>query len=207
MKRYIMKGLRILYIYAMVVLIFVVFLYPVIGLTKDNFNNWLPVYSFICFLFLFFFQYIELKELALKEKKPAYELDPYPLKGLVYGRVGVVPIIVITAVFTIITFDNPVTERFKHLGVNTFLGPLYFFIRLFEEAIPSYFGAILFIPVMTALGYLAGYYGINLNIREKIFGKKPVQEKGFTKSPWNPTLNENKPKKKKKKKKNVNKVQ
>ena len=51
MKRYIMKGLRILYIYAMVVLIFVVFLYPVIGLTKDNFNNWLPVYSFICFLF------------------------------------------------------------------------------------------------------------------------------------------------------------
>ncbi|NMA35061.1 MAG: hypothetical protein GX940_11030 [Clostridiaceae bacterium] len=206
MKRYIMKGLKILYAYAMAVLVFVVFLYPFMGITKEAFNTWLPFYSILTFLFLFTAVYFELKELAINEKKPHSEVAPYPLKGLVYGLVSVIPVTVITAVFSFIRFEDPIVDRLRHLGVNTFLGPLYFFIRWFNEAILSYFGAILLIPVIAAFGYLVGYYGINLSIREKLAGKKPVQEKGFTKSPWNPTLNEKKPPKKKKKK-NVNKGQ
>jgi hypothetical protein len=51
------------------------------------------------------------------------------------------------------------------------------------------------------LGYLAGYYG--LDIFRKIFRKKnEVQERAFTKSPWNPTNSAKKSSGKKKKKTN-----
>jgi hypothetical protein len=204
MKRYIMKGLRVTYVYCMVLVIFAVFIYPFMGITGDYFGILLPYYCILMFILLFFFMYVDFRELARKEKKPAYNLSPYPLKGLVYGLIGIIPIEAVTAVFTYIRFEDPFVERIKHLGINAFLGPLWFIIKWFNEAVPAYFGVILLVPVMSALGYLAGYYDIN--VREKIFGKKPVQEKGFTKSPWNPSLNENKPaRKKKKKKKKANK--
>lgn len=201
MKIYIIKGARILYDYAMALLVFVIFLYPFMGITKDAVNKWLPLYSALLFLFAFFLIYTEMKELAKKEKKPQYEYTHYPLKGLVYGLISIIPITLVTAVFTFIHFDDTAVERIKHVGVNTFLGPLYFIIRWQKEAVWSYFAAILTIPVISALGYLAGHYGID--ITKKVFGKKeePVQQKPFTKSPWNPTLNENNTKKKSKKSK------
>ena len=128
-------------------------------------------------------------------------MSPYPLKGLVYG-LRIIPIEAVTAVFTSVSkilLLNGSSTWDKCLPRAT-----WFIIKWFNEAVPAYFGVILLVPVMSALGYLAGYYDIN--VREKIFGKKPVQEKGFTKSPWNPSLNENKPaRKKKKKKKKANK--
>jgi len=201
MKRYISKGFRVLYTYAITDLVFVVFLYPLLGLMKERetFLRWLPWYSILIFIFLFFVLYIDQKELATKEKKPVYDLHPYPLKGLVYGLIGAVPLAVVTAVFKIfVQFQTEIGENIKRVIINGLFGPLLFIIKWCNEAVPAYFAAILLIPLISAFGYIAGYYGIN--IKEKIFGKKPVQEKGFTKSPWNPSLDGNKPKKKKKKK-------
>ncbi len=198
MKTYIKNSAKILYNYAMALLVFVIFIYPFMGITKDAFNTWLPVYSIVLFLFAFFLIYSDMKELAKKEKRPQYEYTHYPLKGFVYGLIGIIPIMVITAIFTFIHFDTTVAERIKHVAVNTFLGPLYFMIRWMNEAIPAYFVSILAIPVISLLGYLAGHYGVD--IMKKLFKKKePVQQKPFTKSPWNPTINQGKLKKKKKK--------
>lgn len=208
MKRYISKGLRVLYTYAVADLVFVVFLYPLLGLMKERetFLRWLPWYSILIFIFLFFILYTDQKELAVKEKKPVYDLHPYPLKGLVYGLIGAVPLAVVTAVFKIfVQFQTDIGENIKRVIINGLFGPILFIIKWCNDAVFAYFAALLLIPLITALGYIAGYYGIN--VKEKILGKKPVEEKGFTKSPWNPSLNENKPKKKKKKKKGTGKTQ
>ncbi|HOQ08146.1 MAG TPA: hypothetical protein PK127_07230 [Clostridiales bacterium] len=200
MKKYINKSLRVLYTYLVADLVFIVFLYPLLGLTKtrEAFLAWLPWYSILMFIFLFYMIYVDQKELAIKEKKPIYNLKPNPLRGMVYGLIGAVPLAVVTAVLKLLVrFQDELAENIKRVVLNGLFGPLIFVVKWCNDAAFSYFAAILLVPVVTALGYLAGYYGFS--IREKIFGKKPVQEKGFTKSPWNPSLNETKPRKKKKK--------
>jgi len=198
MKQYIKAGGKILYDYAMSLIIFVVFLYPFIGLAKDNLYTWLPLYCIIVFLFTFLLIYSDMKALAIKEKKPQYELNPYPLKGLVYGLVSIIPVILVTGVLSMLSLDNATADRIRHLVINTLLGPMYFIIGWMKESLLGYAAAILVIPVLAMLGYLAGYYGIY--IMKTVFRKKyEVQEKGFTKSPWNPTAGRKDPPKKKKK--------
>lgn len=198
MKQYIKTGGKILYDYAMSLIIFVVFLYPFIGLAKENLYTWLPLYCIIVFIFTFFLIYSDMKALAIKEKKPQYELNPYPLKGLVYGLFAIIPVILVTGVLSLLRFDNSAADRIRHLAINTLLGPLYFIIGWMKESFFGYAAAILVIPILAMLGYLAGYFDIH--IMKIIFKKKNVvQEKGFTKSPWNPTAGRKKSVKKKKK--------
>lgn len=199
MKQYLRTGGKILYDYAMSLIVFIVFLYPFIGLAKGNLYTWLPLYCIIVFLFTFFLIYSDMKALAVKEKKPQYELNPYPLKGLIYGLVAVIPVILITGVLALLHFENSTVDRIRHLAVNTLLGPMYFIIGWMKESFFGYAAAILVIPILAMLGYLAGHFGIN--IFKTIFKKKDViQEKGFTKSPWNPTVGQKKRSGKKKKK-------
>lgn len=185
MKDMIKSSAKILYNYAMALIVFVIFIYVFMSLTKENFDKWLPLYSFLLFLFTFLIIYSDMKGLAIKEKRPQYEMNPYPLKGLVYGLIGSIPIALLVAVAAIIRFSDDTVERIKHLAINTFLGPMYFLIRGLDETPIGYIAAILMLPLIAMLGYLAGYHGIN--ITDKIKKKKAVQEKGFTKSPWNPT--------------------
>ena len=198
MKNYIKNSAKILYSYAMVLIVFVIFIYVFMSFTKDNFNNWLPVYSILLFLFAFFIIYADMKNLAIKEKKLQYELKPYPFKGLVYGLIGTIPIALPVAVAALIHLGDDTTERIKHLAINTFLGPMYFLIRWLNETPFGYMAAILLLPMIAMLGYLAGYFGID--ITSKLRKKKVVLDKGFTKSPWNPSNASGKGKVKKKKK-------
>lgn len=185
MKNYIKNSAKILYNYAIVLIVFVIFIYVVMSITKDNFWRWLPLYSFTLFLFAFFIIYSDMKSLAMKEKKPQYDLDPYPFKGLVYGLIGVIPIVLVVAVASLIHLENETAEHIKHVAIKTFLGPLYFFIKWINNAPIGYIISILLLPVMSMLGYLAGFY--NINITNKLKKKKVVQEKAFTRSPWNPS--------------------
>lgn len=199
MKQYLKTGGKILYDYTMSLIIFVVFLYPFIGLAKENIYTWLPLYCIIVFLFTFFLIYSDMKALSIKEKKPQYELNPYPLKGLVYGLVAIIPVAVVAGVLSLLHFEDSVIDRIRHVSVNILLGPMYFIIGLMKESFLGYTIAILMIAILAMLGYLAGYFGIN--IFKIIFRKKDViQEKGFTKSPWNPTVAQKKKKTGKKKK-------
>ncbi len=202
MKQLIKGGAKILYDYAMVLILFIVFLYPFIGIAGENFITWLPLYSILLFLFMFFLIYNDMKTLAKKEVKPQYELNPYPLKGLVYGLLSIIPISIIAFVLSQLRFEDRVVDRLRELAIDGLLGPVYFIIAWMNNSIIGYILAILVIPVLAMLGYLAGYYGIE--IMSKIFKKKTVvQEKAFTKSPWNPTVNQKSSGRKKKKKKKV----
>lgn len=198
MKQYIKTGGKILYDYAMSLIIFIIFLYPFIGLVKDNIYTWLPLYCIIVFLFTSIIIYTDMKALAIKEKKPQYELNPYPLKGLIYGLFAIIPVVLVTGVLSLLHFDDSTMDRLRHLVINTLLGPMYFIVGWMKESFLGYAAAILVIPVLAMLGYLAGYFGIH--IIKTVFKKKEVvQDKGFTKSPWNPTSGQKNPVKKKKK--------
>lgn len=200
MKDYVKNGVKVLFNYAIALVVFVIFIYVLLSVTKDKFNEWLPVYSILLFLFAFLIIYTDMKSLAVKEKKPQYDLNPYPLKGLVYGLIGIIPIALIVAVASWIHLGDDIAQHIKHVAINTFLGPMYFLIRWLDETPAGYIAAILLLPLIAMLGYLAGYYGIN--IMEKIKRKKVVPEKGFTKSPWNPSSASGKGTGKKKKKVN-----
>lgn len=198
MKQYIKSGARILYNYSMTLIFFLMFLYPFMSVTGDKFNSWLPAYCFIGFIFIAFLTYTDMKELAKKEKKPQYELDPKPWKGLVIGLTGFIPVALVVSVLALLRFEAEYAERIKHLVINGLIGPVYFVARLANESVIGYIAAVLLIPAVAAVGYLMGYYGID--IMKKLRKKDQIQEKPFTKSPWNPSLNEDKTAKKKKKK-------
>lgn len=199
MKQYIKHGARILYNYSMTLIVFLMFIYPFMAITGDKFGSLLPFYCLAMFAFVAFLTYSDMKDLAIKEKKPQYELEPMPWKGLIMGLIGMLPVVLVVTVLSLIHLETEFAERIKHVAINGLLGPMYFVIRLSNESIIGYIAAILLLPAISGLGYLMGYHGIY--IMKKVFRRKEqVQVKTFTKSPWNPTINENKAPKKKKKK-------
>ena len=186
MGNYIRNSARILYNYALALILFIVFVYIFITIAGNNFGKLLPLYSFIVFIFSFFIVYSETKRLGLKEKKPQNGLNPYPLKGLVYGLIGFLPVAVLEVVSVFITFGTEFGDHLKHVAVNAIMGPLFFAIKPFDEKPLGYVIASLIIPVVSMLGYMAGYYGFDILKIFKKTDKKPVT-KDFVKSPWNPS--------------------
>jgi hypothetical protein len=186
MGNYIRNGARILYNYVLSLILFVVFVYIFITIAGNNFGNLLPLYSFIIFLFTFFIIYSETRRLALKEKKPQNGLNPYPVKGLVYGAIGFLPIAVLEVVSVFITFGSEFGNNLKNIALNTIMGPLFFIIKPLGEKPLGYAAASLIIPVVSMLGYMAGYYGFSVMKSLKKEDKKP-KAKAFEKSPWNPS--------------------
>lgn len=202
MGNYIRNGARILFNYALSLILFGVFIYIFMSIAGDNFGKLLPIYSFILFIFAFFIIYSEMKRLAIKERKPQYELNPFPLKGFIYGISGFLPIIVLELISVFISFGDEVGNHLKHIAINTIMGPLFFLIKAFDEKPLGYAAASLLIPAVAMLGYMSGFYNFNIIRKVKKKDEKPV-EKVFEKSPWNPSI---KSKSGSKKKKQIKKV-
>ncbi|HHY24714.1 MAG TPA: hypothetical protein GX527_10905 [Clostridiaceae bacterium] len=201
LKNHIKGGLKILGNYAAALLIYVILLYTFIAITGENFNKWLPVYSFIMFILMILMLYTDLWHLAVKEKRPQYELNPYPLKGLVLGLIGFLPFIIIQIVAYLINFEEPVFNNLKRAIVdNILLGPLYFSISLLGKTTIAYIITSLIIPVLSMVAYMAGYYGVELR---KLLGlkKEVTYERKQELSPWNPAKQEADQANKKRKKK------
>ncbi len=187
MKDHIRNGLKVFFNYCISTLVFVIFIYVFFALAKDNSNRLLPYYSLLFFLMAFGLIYSEMKKLAEKEKKPQYDLHPYPFKGLVYGLLGFLPIAAVEIISVFLVFGDQLADRIKHLAVNTLMGPLYFIIRIAGERLIGYILASLIVPVLAMLGYLSGYYGFSWTRYFKKEDKNKAFRPAFTKSPWNPT--------------------
>jgi hypothetical protein len=170
MKDYIKSGLRVFTDYLISLVIFVVFLYVFLAITKDNYSKWMPLYSFLNFLLLYSMLYSDLRKLAIKEKRPQYNLNPYPMKGLILGLIGFLPLIIIQAIYPFIVFDDPVVNRIKELVLKTLLGPVYFMVRLVGGTAIAYVVASLVVPLVSMFAYMAGFYGFQFKKRKT----KPV---------------------------------
>ena len=159
MRNYFKGGLKVFANYCIALIIFVVFLYIFISIAKDSYSKWIPLYSSIIFISLFSILYSDLKRLAIKEKRPQYDLKPYSFKGLVLGIIGFSPMIVIELIYPFVTFDNATTNRIIELGLKTMMGPVYFMVRLAGGTVYAYAAASLVVPLVAMLGYMAGFYG------------------------------------------------
>lgn len=196
MKYFLKSALKTSINYFIVLVIFLIFLYTFIAIAGDNFTKWLPVYSALNFLFLFFILYTDYKLLAVKEKRPQYEIKSYPLKGVFLGLVGSIPIVAIFIVLSAFKTENELLARLIELAIDGILGPLYFIIRAIGGTPAAYAVAIFTVPAIVTLGYLAGYY--NFSLRQALGRKNDTNlkvDKAFKPSPWNPSV-EQKPKKK-----------
>ncbi len=176
MNKYIKGSLKVLTNYCTFMIIFAVFLSMLIGIARENFISWLPVYSGAIFFLMMLVLYSDMKSIAVKEKRPQYNLSPYPFKGFILGVLGFSPFILLQLIYPLINLDNPLAARIKHLALNTLLGPVYVFIRLVGDlgggAIAAYAIASLTIPVIAMFGYMAGFYGIELGAYyRKLFRK------------------------------------
>lgn len=160
---YLKSGLKVFKDYLLSLILFVVFLYPFIVITGNRFLDWLPIYSILVFLLMFSITYSDLKSIAKREKRPQYNLNPYPLKGLVIGIIGFLPFIVLELIYPFIVFDNTTANRIKELALKTLLGPVFFSIRFTGGNTISYVIASLIVPVIAMLGYMAGYYDFYLS--------------------------------------------
>lgn len=187
MKYFVRKALKTSVDYAIVLVIYVIFLYTFVAITGDKFYNWLPVYSVVNFLLLFLILYNDYKMLAMKERKPQYNLNPYRLKGFYMGVLGFLPVVIAVTVLFSIRFEDELAARLAELVAKGFLGPVYFILRAGGETFLTYAGAMFTVPAIAALGYLAGYH--NFSIRN-LFGKKKETtssvDKAYEPSPWNP---------------------
>ena len=200
LKNHIKSGLKVLGDYCAGLLIYFILLYTFIAITGEKFSSWLPLYSILMFAIVAILIYSDMWHLAAKEKRPQYNLNPYPMKGLVLGFIGFLPIIVISLVAYFLSFSEPVLNNIKEaLLHNILLGPLYFAISLFGKTIYGYIISMLIVPLISMFGYLMGFHG--KTIRKK---KEVATEKQQELSPWNPyrrDTGDNKKKKKKKEKK------
>ncbi|HHW47562.1 MAG TPA: hypothetical protein GXX14_02965 [Clostridiaceae bacterium] len=159
MKEYIKSGFRVFIDYIISLVVFVVFLYMFLAITKDNYSKWIPLYSFLNFLLLYAMLYSDLKKLAVKEKRPQYNLNPYPMKGLIIGLIGFLPLIVIQLIYPLILLNDPVANRIKELALKTLMGPVYFVVRLAGGTTIGYVAASLVVPIVSMFAYMAGFYG------------------------------------------------
>lgn len=181
------NGLKVLFGYCISLLVFGIFIYVFISLAKDNTGPLLPYYSLLFFLMAFSIIYTDMKKLAEKEKKPQYDLHPYPIKGLVYGLIGFAPIMLLEIISVFIVFEDQFAGRIKELAVNTLMGPLFFIIKAAGEHPIGYILASLTVPLIAMLGYLAGFYGFHITKAMKKEDPNKSSQPVFKKSPWNPT--------------------
>lgn len=166
------SAFKVLTDYFISLILFAIFLIIPVGLAKDNFYRWLPVYSFIIFLVMFTTIYSDMKKLAVKEKRPQYNIKHYPFKGFILGLMGILPIIFIELAYPLVFFNNAVSDRIKHVVLNTLLGPLYTFISAGNETVTAYAVSTAIVPLIAMLGYLAGYYSFDISIYFKKSSKK-----------------------------------
>lgn len=170
------RSLKVLTSYIMTLTVFSVFSITVVGLGKDSVPYIMPWLSFVIFWLLFFSVYVEMKNIAFKEKRPQYNLNPSAFKGLLYGLIGIIPIAVVQIMILIIRvpadFEGPKKRLLQFLT-----GPLYWIAKLFGNATYLYLVAPLAIIVIAFLGYYAGHYEFNVMtwIGKKL-GKKKIKK-------------------------------
>lgn len=167
MDSFFKNALKVFSDYCITLLIFVIFIYPVLSFAKANYLTWVAVYSFVIFLLLYKLLFADLKTIAIKQKRPQYNLHPHPLNGLLFGLAGFIPVVILEIVYLFLHFNVDTYNRIAHIALNIILGPEYWFVKVLGSSAAAYIAATLLVPVICMLGYLAGFYNWNLSLFKK----------------------------------------
>jgi hypothetical protein len=169
MDNYFKSSLKVLIDYFTAVLIFMLFTVPL--------YYHLQILSAIIFLLMFSIIYVDLNKLAAKEKRPIYNYNAKPYRGLILGIIGFSPLLIIILVCPIISINTSLlnVDVFKHSMLNALMSPLFVFIKIGKESMAAYLIAWTTVPLTAMLGYLSGYYGFEIRAYyKKIFKIKPA---------------------------------
>lgn len=164
------RSLKVTGDYIVVLIIFGIFSSIVFSLFKENLETGITIFSIIVFLLMFSMIYTNMSDIAFREKRPQYNINPPPYKGFMYGAIGTIPILLVQLVYYLVS----VPEEFmilKRRILQAFTAPLYWLARLISHDEWAYHVVLLIIPVIAGLGYLAGYYEFYIFKKLKIFEK------------------------------------
>lgn len=177
-----LRGLKVTTSYLTALLLFLIFIMPILTIAQDGLEGTVTIFSFSVFLIMFYIIYTDMHNIAFKEKRPQYNINPPPYKGVLYGFIGIVPLVLIQSVLLIIKFPEDMLT-FKKRLYQAFGGPLYWLSRLLGDAPVSYLITFAALIVIAGFGYYAGYKDFYLvrAIREKL-GIKPKKKPDRTSS-------------------------
>lgn len=150
------RGLKITTNYLLAVIVFGVFLMPILTLFENSNETAVFVYSIIIFLLMTPTIYIEMSRLAFKEKRPQYSINPSPFKGLYYGFIGVIPLILVLVVIFMLNLPEELSTLHKRI-YQGFCGPLYWFAKSIGNEPVHYAVSFVLVILIAALGYYAGH--------------------------------------------------
>jgi hypothetical protein len=155
---------KVTFDYLVFLIVYVAFLPLIISLAKDNIDVWAVLYSFIVGMLMFLVIWTDIYEMAKKEKKPMYKLDPSPHKGLLIGFIGMLPAYILSAAAFIFTGmmgeEIPLTPELINIINDAFLSPMFFIISLLDRSPAAYVTAYAAVPLICYLAYLMGNKGI-----------------------------------------------
>ncbi len=170
------RGLKITTDYSITLVIFVIFLSIVFNVAKNNLETGVFIFSILIFLILFSMLYTNMSDVAFKEKRPQYGLNPSPYKGFLYGLIGMLPILVLQLLNYVIPYGEKLLTLQRRI-LQGLTGPLYWLASLISEETWAYHLVLLVIPIIAGLGYLAGHHEFFIMRKLKIFNKKKTNTK------------------------------
>jgi len=150
------RSLRVTADYITAFILFCVLSASVFSLARGETTVFIPWISFATFLILFYLVYVDMRNIGFKENRPQYNLNPSRFKGLLYGAIGVLPILIVQLAVLVAN----VPEGYDGLKRRIFQlvsGPLYWIAKILGNEAWHYCATLVSIVLMALLGYLAGH--------------------------------------------------
>jgi NhaP-type Na+/H+ or K+/H+ antiporter len=150
------RSLKVTWDYFAALMLFAVFSSIALSIIKDDMEKGIFIFSILIFLIMFLMIYTSMSDIAFREKRPQYNINPSPYKGFIYGIIGTIPLFIIQLLYYVISVPED-RLTLKRRILQAFTGPLYWLAQTISNEVWAYHLVLLVIPVISGLGYLAGY--------------------------------------------------
>lgn len=153
-KTFLRHAMKVTVDYFVALLLFAILSYPILSMGGENPRTPVGIVSFLLFLALFGLTYRDFFEIAVREKRPQYEINPTPVRGILLPLLGLVPIWVLQLVAFLLPLGE--NEVFRRRILQVISVPYYWLGTLLGGWAPLYVPLVALTAVMAFLGYLAG---------------------------------------------------
>jgi NhaP-type Na+/H+ or K+/H+ antiporter len=151
------RSLKVTWDYLAALMIFAIFSSIALSIFKDDLEKGIFIFSILIFLIMFLMIYTSMSDIAFREKRPQYNINPPPYKGFLYGIIGTLPLFIIQLFYYAISVPEELLTLKRRI-LQAFTGPLYWLAQMISLDVWAYHLVLLVIPVISGLGYLAGYH-------------------------------------------------
>jgi hypothetical protein len=154
LKTFLRHALKVTTDYLAVLFIFIILSYPVVSMGGEEPGPAVRVVSVLLFLVLFALVYRDMNEVATRERRPQYGINPTPARGVLLGLVGLIPVWAVQGIVFLLPLSGNETFRTRLLQASSV--PLYWLASLSGGHRGLYPALLLLVAVMAFLGYWAG---------------------------------------------------